>query len=412
MPAAQQPGQILRLRKMTKKKAPLDRPRRKFLLSSAAFLTAAASPALRAQTSETLLTLADFGGYPGLSGKTIVNAFIEALNYLKNIGGGTLIVAPGRYYLGSYSKGIYLIGIRDLENVEILGHGAVLELTTTGDTLPTVPVFFRLENPNNVTLRGLAFEDHGTDLTVHYKGASCLDIVITRPCRAIRTIDCVADHVVTFVRSFGDGPYAYMLTDCEFNGTVRNAYYGVSVRSTGSFSSCNLRCDAVRRGFIGYNVKNWNITLHFHSIENARGSNGFICLIPFTNGSVEDCAVHVTVTGSTRPYSALVHFYHQAQGNTEYIRNVTADVTLDNAVGDATVFLFDHALETGIAPMTLRTFENITLTGLIKGKYAGKIIDNPSVSLRPGNDIKVSSHLIGPTEIPVLPRYIRSFMPD
>jgi hypothetical protein len=389
-----------------------NHPRRSFLLRSAALLAAVGAPEVHSQPSGNKISLADFGAYPGSDSATIINAFDSAFRHLKELGGGTLTIAPGRYSMGSYSESIYLVGVRDLQNVEIIAYGAILELTTTGDALPTIPVFFRLVNPSNLTVRGLSFQGYGTNLRVHYYGPVCFDIVTIRPCSGIRTIDCVADHVVTFVRSIGTDPeYKYMLTDCEFNGAVRYSYYGMELKSTGRFSTCNLNCFAVKRGFIGFDVKDWDITINCSSEDTATGSNGFICLIPSTGGSVENCSVNLTATGVIEPYGALIHFYHQGEGQSEYMLNIRANVMLNNAVGHATVFLFDHALETGVVPSTLRTYRQITLTGTINGTYQGKIVDNPSVSEGTGNDIKVSSSLVQAKDLAVMPKYFSSFTP-
>jgi hypothetical protein len=388
------------------------RTRRSFLRHSAALVVMGITPALRAQSLGVEVSLADFGGVPGGSAASIIQAFNRAFDHLKSLGGGTLTIPPGIYYLGNYAEPIYLIGVRDLQNVEISGYGATLEMTTMrGAFWPTVTIFFNLTNPSNVTIRGLKFYDYGTDVSTEWLGAVCVEIVATRPCAGIRIYDCVADHVVAFVRSFGRSETKYLLTGCEFNGTVRNAYYGVCIQYNASFSSCNLDCYAVRRAFIGHDVRNWNITIRATSEDHASGSNGLVCLIPFAGGTVEDCSVALTLFGNIDQYSSLLHFYHQAEGGDGYMRNIHANVTVNSAIGRGTLFLFDHALSTGVVPITSRTWENITLTGNISGSYNGRVIANPSVSTGTSNSIRVSSALITAQDLALLPQYISSFNP-
>lgn len=354
------------------------------------------------------ISLSDFGGVPGAGGDAIISAFHQAFDLLKRAGGGVLFIPPGIYDLGEHGGGIYLIRASDLQNVEISGYGATLQMTTTA---VTTNVFFNLENPSNVSVRGLSFYDHGTDLSVDWRGAVCFDVYTTRPCSGFRTVDCTADHVLNFFRSFAQGEEKYTLTGCDLNAVVKNSYYGINMKYNGRYSKCNLTCIAVRRGFIGYGVKNWHITMHCNSRDRAKGSNGFINLITFTEDPAEHSAIKLTVTGSTNPYTALVHFYHQDVGEQQTIRDISASVDLKQATGRATIFLFDHALKTGVKRETTRTFERITLDGTVGRRYAGKVIANPSVSTGLTNDIKVSRHLVRDRDMAALPKYIVTFMP-
>jgi hypothetical protein len=383
----------------------MDQYRRQFLLRTAALLAATAPQALRAQIPSNQLNLADFGGVPGASGAAIISAFNQAFYLLKSLGGGWLTIPPGTYDLGTHAEGI-LIGVKDLENVEISGYGATLEMTTAART---ITVFLSLLDPSNVTIRGLSFYDHGTDLSVDWQGAVCLDVLTTRPCSGFRTVDCTADHVVNFFRAFAHGANKYTLTGCDLHATVKNSYYGVNIKYNGNLSKCDINCIAVRRGFIGYGVKDWTIAMRCESTDWAGGSNGFISFISSNGESSENCETSLTVTGSTSSYSALVHYYHQAEGDIEYFRNIKADVRLNNATGGATVFLFDHALESGVIPTTQRTFDQIILTGSVVGTYAGKIIENPSISVGTPNDISISSDFTGAQNMSELPSYVRTF---
>jgi hypothetical protein len=355
------------------------------------------------------VSLSDFGGYTSAGGAAIIQAFEHAFDHLKRQGGGSLTIPPGTYDLGTHAEGIYLIGVKDLQNVEISGYGATLEMTTA---VRATTVFFSFLNPSNVTVRGLSFHDCGTDLSVDWQGAVCLDVLTTRPCSGFRTVDCTADHVVSFFRSLAGGAEKYNLTGCDLHATVKNSYYGINIQYNGTHSRCDIACIAVRRGFIGYGMKDWTITMRCESNNWAKGSNGFISLITFTEDATENCSVRLTAIGSTNPYSALIHFYHQEVGDHQTIRNISANVNLNRATGWATIFLFDHALKTGVTSTTSRTFEHITLTGTLARNYAGKVIANPSVSTGVTNEIKISRYLVQARELARLPKYISTFVPS
>jgi hypothetical protein len=381
--------------------------RRRFLSRSATLLAVAAVPMGHAQSLENRVTLSDFGGLPGANSETIISAFNQAFNHLKSRNGGELTIPPGIYDLGNFTDSLHAISVQDLENVVISGYGATFEMTTVA---MTVPVFISFLNPSNVTVKGLTFYGHGTNLLVSRQGAVCIAVYTTRNCSGFKTVDCVANNVLTFFRTDGDN-YRYTLTGCDIHASIANAYYGVNANWNGSFSKCAIFCSQVKRGFIGYGAKNWDIEIRCTNTDRGPGSNGFICLIPFTDDPSENCNVNLIVTGSTNPYRALVHFYHQGAGG-QYIRNVTAKVTLDNATGRGTVFLFDYETAAGVQRTTTRTYENVILTGTIVGTYQGRIIENPSVSSGSTNDIKISSELIRNQNTNLLPKYITTFVPS
>jgi hypothetical protein len=352
------------------------------------------------------VSLSDFGGVPGAGAAAIISAFNQAFSRLKSLGGGTLNIASGTYNFGSYSSAANAVAVSGLNNVLISGYGAQLVMTTTATVMP---VFLHFDNPTNVTIAGLSFYDYGADVSVNWKGAVCLSVNTSTACSGFKTIDCTADHVVTYFRSYGN----YTLTGCDINATVKNAYYAINPNFNGRYSSCNVTCDRVRRGFIGYGARDWNITMRCNSAAGVLGSNGFIDLIPDPGNPSDNCNVNLTVTGSTSPYGALVHFYHQSDATVaQYMRNVKANVTLDNASGTATVFLFDHELTTGVVSSTIRTWEQMTLTGGVIGSYTGPIIRNPSRSIGSTNLVQVSTAWTAHQDMSTLPAYFKSFTPS
>ncbi len=347
--------------------------------------------------------LADYGGVPGASSSAIISAFNQAFNQLKNLGGGTLLVGAGKYNLGNFSSAANAISVSDLQNVLISAYGAQLTMNTTAVTMP---VFIHFQNPNNVTIAGMSFYDSGTDLSVNWRGAVCLSVNTTYARSGFKTVDCLAENVVTFVRSYGE----YTLTGMDIHGTVRNAYYGVNPNRNGRFSKCDVTCDRVRRGFLGYGARDWDITLSCTSVSGALGSNGFVDLIPDASSPSQDCTIKLTVTGNSNPYGCLIHFYHQGTTSAaQHMRNVKAHVTLNNATGSAPVFLFDHEPPTGVVSSTIRTWEQMVLTGSIVGSYAGPMIRNPSISTGSTNSVSVASNIAALQNMSALPKYFTVF---
>ncbi|MDB5243535.1 MAG: hypothetical protein JWP57_4160 [Spirosoma sp.] len=388
--------------------------RRKMLLGG---LVAAASVLLRpdellaavttpAAIPSNQVNLVDFGGVPGADPAAIISAFNQAFDRIKSLGGGKLNIAQGKYNFGNYSSAVNAIAVSDLKNVLISAYGAQLVMTTTATAMP---VFMHFQNPTNVTIAGLSFYDFGTDLAVNWKGAICLSVTTSYRCSGFKTIDCTADNVVTFFRSYGN----YTLTGCDISGTVKSSYYAVNPNYNGRFSKCNLICDRVRRGFIGYGARDWDITMSCNSASGVLGSNGFIDLVPDPSQPSENCTINLTVTGNTSPYGALVHFYHVHDATVaQYLRNVKANVILNNATGTATVFLFTHELSTGMLLRTLRTWEQVTLTGGVIGSYKGDIIRNPSVSIGTTNSILVSTNWSAYQDFGTLPSYFKTCTPS
>jgi hypothetical protein len=116
------------------------------------------------------------------------------------------------------------------------------------------------------------------------------------------------------------------------------------------------------------------------------------------------------MTGNVSKYLGLVHFYHQgATGSFQYCRNVKAHVVFNNVSGTGNMFIFDHEYPAGTIPSTtIRSFEQITLTGSITGgSFGGRIISNPSVSTANSNLVNVSSTLAAYQNMSALPGYFK-----
>jgi hypothetical protein len=382
----------------------VDESATKYAAGSTAVTTPAAIPS-------GVVNLADYGGTPGASPSAVISAFNQAFNQLKNMGGGTLNIAAGTYSLGNQPSEVIVIGVNDLRNVLISGYGAKITMNTTAST--GMPVFLHFQNPNNVTIAGLSFQDFGTNLSVNWKGGVCISVNTTVACSGFKTVDCLAESVGTFWRSMPSTRYT--LTNCDINATVRTAYYGLNCNYNGRFSKCNLNTTNVRRAFIAYGTRDWEIVVNGSADGVALGSNAYLEMVPDAVSPVENVKIYLTMTGNVSKYLGLVHFYHQGPtGTFQYCRNVKAHVVFNNVSGTGNMFIFDHEYPAGTIPSTtIRSFEQITLTGSINGgSFGGRIISNPSVSSASTNLVNVSSTFSTYQNLGALPGYFKVFTPS
>jgi hypothetical protein len=363
-----------------------------------------------------VVNLANYGGVPGAAPATIISAFNQAFNQLKGLGGGTLTVGAGVYNFGTLSGGT-AVTVSDLQNVLISAYGAQLTMainTTDSTARGTVtPQFLQFNNPNNITVAGLAFKGIGTNIGMR-NGPLCLFINSTRACSRFKTVDCAADNVIRFLGAQQPhGINTYTFEGIDVHATVRNAYYGVSPQFNGNNSKVNLTVHNVRRAFIGYGIRNWDVTVNGSADGVALGSNAFIELAADDRGYVDTVKVNLVVTGNLRNYRGLVTFYHQSSSTvSKSIRNVKANVTLNNVTGAATtVFLFPYEVpNSGVfASTTINTWEQIQLNANVIGSYNGTMIQNPSVSSRTTNSIYVANNLVAYQKANALPVYFKVF---
>jgi len=353
-----------------------------------------------------VINLANFGGVPGASAATIISAFNQAFNQLKGLGGGTLKVSPGVYNLGSYSSSTTAISVTDLQNVLISAYGVQLNITTNSTQPETRPIFFRFQNPNNVTVAGMSFFDAGvTDLNLRV-GAVCFYVGATRACSKFKTVDCVADHVSSFLQSI-QSSNPYLFEGFDLHATIKNSFYGVTQHQSGRFSKCNLNCLNVRRAFISYGARDWDITVTTHR-TGGPGSNAHVALIPVPSWPVRDCNVTINASGALNAYAALSCLYHQGPvGSYSVASNVKFNITINNATSAATLGFISliHEPAGTILPTTAVAWENIQVRGVVNGPYNGRIIANPSVSSASNNSVYVASKLAALQDMSALPKY-------
>jgi len=286
------------------------------------------------------------------------------------------------------------------------GRGAQLTMRTITKSTPT---FFQFRDPDNIAIEGLRFKDFGTDLNVNWKGAHCIVVQTTKPCYGFRTSDCVAENVVAFLSAQQESAHKYTFEGFDIHATVRNAYYGVNPNFNGANSRVNLTTHNVRRAFIGYGLRNWDVTVNASADGVALGSNALIELAADNRGYVDSVNVNLTVSGNLKKYNGLVTFFHQSAPNVaQFIRNVKAQVTLDNVTGAAeAVFFFPYwdPVKGKLARSTINSWERIQLSAKVIGVYEGPLIVNSARSSASTNAIFIESGLAGNQDMADLPAY-------
>lgn len=362
------------------------------------------------------ISLASYGGVPGASASTIVNAFNNAYAALKANGGGTLVIPPGTYHLGSYGSNTQATNVSNMHNVLISGYGATLTITTTAAAVPSILHF---QNCSNINIAGLHFTDPGTDLTINWKGAVCIQASCTVACDGYKVYDCTANSVLTLFKAYGGGGAAnYLLTNLDITGTVTNAYYGINVNYTGRNSKCNLTTNGVRRAFICYGAQNWNVKVD-HTPKSTAQSNSLIELPNDANGDVSDIIINVIVRGNLSYHTGIVGFQQQGPlSATPVIKNVKANVVVQNATGapGAALFWFMHDDGSQILGNTNRNWINIECTGTVdtvsSSVMNGRIVQSRTPTSGTQSSIRVSTQFNGLQNFAALPPYFSMFTPS
>lgn len=337
------------------------------------------------------LNLADFGGIPGAPSDILLNAFAAAFAKLKILGGGDLLIPPGIYNFGAYISSIPILRIDNLSNVSVSAYGAVFQVSSNAAT----PSLFCFHNPNNVIFAGAAFFDLGFSesawLLNKRWGMYCVSVESIEACSNFKLMDCSAMNITgLYVNDSRANKFSVKNVAIE-NCAVTNAYYGVDALYHGDgLTVKNLVCENVRRGFISYGSKNVDMDIKLHCTENFTGSNGFISLAceGASEGNVENVKINLEVSG-VESHTALVHFYHQQKDSLGSIKNVYANVNVNQLKTDGknakleklNIFLFDHELPNAtILKSTTRIWDQITLSGQVTGKFSGSVIAAPTKS--------------------------------
>ncbi|TCS34309.1 hypothetical protein EDC30_1132 [Paucimonas lemoignei] len=347
------------------------------------------------------VSLADFGGVPGASPSVLRQSFSKAFAALMQKGGGTLVVPPGLYDFGSYSESEYIVLARGLRDIAISAYGATFKANTTAKVMPHL---FYFVDFHNLTIAGARFTDPGFTPWVDWKGMYCVGIQADNPSKGFRLVDCRAENVLGLFSTNNNAATRKLISDLDIQGEICGAYYGVGASYVREQVQVKLTCHNVRRAFIAYALKNADIDVTVSSTENWPGSNGLIALVcgGAGAGNVENVKVRVKASGAGI-YSGYVHFYHQGPEAAGSMRNIDATINVVNVSDKPNLFLFDHETSR-VQEKTTRVWENIALRGSISGRFAGRIISNPSVSTSPGS-VYVDPKLAELADMSALPRY-------
>jgi len=329
----------------------------------------------------TTVSLADYGGAPGAGAARLVEAFQRAFAALARADGGTLLVPAGVYDFGRQRHAATIILCRGLHDIAISAYGAMFMATTTANVMPTLFYFF---NFRNITIAGASFTDPGFSPWIDWRGMHCVGLQADRASSGFALVDCFAERVVSVLASHNHVGSRHYLSNIRVQAEVHHAYYGVGASFLRENIGVELDCHNVRRAFIASSIRNADIVIRADSTAAWPGSNGLVALIApgASMGDVENVRVHVDLAGAGR-YAGVVHFYHQGPEARGRMRHIDATVNLYNVDSAASLFLFDHEVDR-IEPTTARTWDQIALRGAIVGRFAGRIVSNPSRAMSPG----------------------------
>ena len=339
------------------------------------------APSRPAPVPSMTVSLADFGGRPGVGRALLVEAFQRGFAMLSRAGGGTLFVPPGRYDFGAVDEPLAILVCRDLRDIAILAYGAVFIANTTAAIMPNMFYFY---NFNNVSLAGATFVDLGFTPWVDWQGMYCVGIQADKPSSGMYLVDCRAERVTGLLASNNNAAGRQWLSDIHVHGEVRNAYYGVGANYVREHVIVNLDCHNVRRAFIAYAARRADVTIRASADEDWPGSNGLVALVcaGASQGNVEDVRVRVDVSGACI-HGSYVHFYHQGPQRDGAICDIDATVDVDRMRAMTCMFLFDHETH-GVLARTARQWDRIRLHGSVDAECTGAIIDTPTLSTAPG----------------------------
>ena len=348
----------------------------------------------------------------GATGNGVTNdqaALQAALTAWETSGGLDLIIPAGTYYLGSYLTSASVLTCNPPRRGRIVAYGAKFVVNT--GTFDITPFIFRFNNPDGVVFEGGEFYDTGFDSTawVTHKrqGAGAIYLVATSNCDGFTLRDTRGENLTYLVisdQATNKNLIRHInVLDCK----LKMAYYGVDlIYAAQNVDIRNFECEDVRRGLITFGARNTTIDVRLKTNSGFLGSNAFISLacegaLVGTVGDVENVRIDLTVTGF-EAHESYVHFYHQQADSVGNIKNVRANVLVNNLssagknalIGPTNVFLFDHELpSTAILGITTREFKDIDLSGSIIGTITGVPVKVDSVNTTTLHTISLSPSL-------------------
>lgn len=333
------------------------------------------------------------------------DAFIAALTSL--IGkGGMLIVPPGKYHFGSYTTSQKILDIVGLNDVTILAYGAEFIVNTTTQV---TPFLFCTSGGNNWSIKGAKFFDEGFNssswLTHSRWGMGAFLISPTDDyCSGFHMEDCEASNL-TYLMVSDQRSKKRMCGDFSTERcNVKNAYYGVDLIYAGGFTSVDLECEDVRRGFVAFGQRDADIRLNLKTTAGFLGSNAFVSLacegeayddasvggvgVIGDNANSRNIRVAVNVSG-VEAHESYVHLYQQQLDSIGKIENVDISVMVNNltsvgknpALGATNIVTMDHeAPGAVILGSTSRRFADVSVDIRLAGVITGVPVSIPSIN--------------------------------
>jgi hypothetical protein len=312
------------------------------------------------------------GPFGAISGDNSANgtinktAFANALATLTAAGGGTLLIPYGIYHFGNRSLDEILMDLDTPANIRVLSQHALLRMNTTDNSRPR---FFRCKNPDGLIFDGIRFDDTGSDITVDWRGAVCLEFWGSGSAGfhgGIEIRNCLADDVVTFLDCNGTTDHRIRdiwLSNCR----VRDSYYGINCRENGDGIRGSLRCENVRRAYFPYGVTDHNLEISIYHNGVGVGANS-ACLIKRYARDTKNIKLSTRFFGSAAQYNTAVTLEHEpAVTGTGVIEDIDLDIKISGDIASANAMtpLRFRSFDSGgsLETTTTNRWDNISLRG-------------------------------------------------
>lgn len=263
------------------------------------------------------------------------SAVLSAITTAKALGGGVIAFPPrSTVNLGSWAGGSILFNVADLHDVTFLGDETLLVVNTTSDDFITI---FALTNPERVHFRGLRFRDDGSNITIDWRGATCIQLIGSGGSPAVHagfTIeDCQADEVAAFLILGNTSDTDARIRDVYVrNCIVRDSYYGVVCQENGDGLRGNWRCENVRRAYFPYGVEDHSVDVSvWHDGSSAGASSA--CLVKRYIRDTKNISLKARFFGSAANYGAAVTLEHQPTSGDGIIEDIDVDLHISEDIG-------------------------------------------------------------------------------
>lgn len=276
----------------------------------------------------------------------MLTAVQDAFKVVIQQGGGAVTFLAGEsYYLGNPLNGPPLIELTNPQNIIVYGNGAtILVDSQSGTNLYSI---FDLQNPINITVIGLNFDDTGGNEQITWDGARAWNLTSTVSTNSggFTIIGGTYTNLVSPFVSYWTSGTTGRVQHINLNYRSVDCYLGANFEDQGDDVTGSLTIIDSRRSYFLYGVTGHNITLNIYhdATTNTGGANGDIDIKRYQFDTTGD-RITAFFHGNGDPYAGVpVRF--EAQGNTG-----TFGIT---GLGSLT----------GGSGYTNGTYENVPLTG-------------------------------------------------